>query len=240
MRTSDMLTAMARWLENPNNEALVLAEDNEDSLNVVADACVEAAKILKLAAEAVDIIDPPTSAVTPEIVNTLAEIASAFDESGDPELKKNASAIDELLLTISAPPRWAEKYKEAQETRIETIRQEYDDAKKELHDTLKVSDTKKAIENSPYSKEYRIMEHALNTRTCPDHPGAQMARVGEHMYQCDLDKKVYDYKTGYTDEKGNKIPGGDVAAQTPNSWAEPQTMFDTRETRLNGFDVFNR
>lgn len=235
MKTSEMLKAMARWLENPNNEALVLAENNEATLTVVAEACVEAAQILKLCAETVDVIEPPVSAVNSETISTLAEIASAFDESGDPELMKNASAIDELLLTIAAPPQWAEQYKEAQESRIDVLKQKYDNTKKELHDVLKVSDTKKAIEDSPYSKDYRIMEHALSTRTCPDHAGAQMARVGESMYQCDLDKKVYDYRTGYTDEKGDKVPGGDVAAQTPNSYAEPQSMFDTRETRLNGF-----
>ncbi len=62
-----------------------------------------------------------------------------------------------------------------------------------------------------------------------------MARVGEHQFQCSLDKKVYNYEAGYTTEKGEKVPGGSVAFQTDQMMAEPHNMFDTRETRLNGY-----
>jgi len=118
------------------------------------------------------------------------------------------------------------------------LKQKYEDTKKSLDEQNKVADTNEALDKSPYMKEYRMMEHPLSTRTCPDHAGAQMARVGDSMWQCDLDKKVYNYQTGYTDEKGNKVPGGDVSAQTPDSYPTPQNQFDNRETRLNGFDVF--
>src|SRR5271165_6995922 len=110
MRISEMLTAIASWLENPNNEALVRAEHDEKCLEVVAETCLQAARVLKLGAEAVEVMEPVAeSSITPQAVSTLAEIAAAFDESGDPELVKSASAIDELLLTIAAPPRWARK-----------------------------------------------------------------------------------------------------------------------------------
>ena len=111
----------------------------------------------------------------------------------------------------------------------------YEEPKKVLDDVIKVKDAKEAIKNSPFNKEYRIMEHELSTRTCPDHPGAQMGRVGEHMWQCAMDKKVYNYLTGYTTEKGEKVPGGDVAEQTPKYHPEAHAIFDSRESRLMGF-----
>lgn len=236
MRISEMLTAIANWLQNPNNEAILLAEYDEDCLKIVAETCVQAAEVLKLGAEAVEVMEPAQeSTITSETLDSLAEIAHAFDQSGDPDLKKSASAIDELLLTIAAPPKWAAQFKEGQENKLDILKKKYEDTRTAIHENVKVSDTLKAIENSPYSKEYRMMEHPLSSRGCPDHAGAQMARVGENMWQCDLDKKIYNYQEGYTDEKGNKIPGGDIANQTPMSYPDPQNMFDTRDTRLNGF-----
>lgn len=236
MRISEMLIAIAQWLENPNNEAILLSEYDEKCLEVVAETCLQAAQVLKLGAASVEIMEPAVdSSITSESINTLAEIATAFDESGDENLKKSASAIDELLLTIAAPPYWAEKFKAAQEKEIDVIKNKYQDPTKDLHENWKVSETLKAIEKSPYSKEYRMMEHSLNTRTCPDHPGAQMARVGEATWQCDLDKKIYDYNSGYETLKGEKVPGGSVAAQTDLSGHDPQSPFDTREVRLTQF-----
>jgi hypothetical protein len=241
MRISDMLIAIANWLENSDNEAILLAEYDENCLQVVAETCLQAAEVLKLGAETVEMMEPAAeSTITAQSIDTLAEIASALDESGNPELKKSASAIDELLRTIAAPPNWVSNFKKAQEKKIDVLKQKYEDVSKSLEDQNKVADTNEALDKSPYMKEYRILEHPLNTRTCPDHPGAQMARVGEGSWQCNLDKKVYNYQTGYTNEKGDKIPGGDVAQQTPAQWSEPQSMFDTRETRLNGMDVFQK
>lgn len=236
MRVSELLTAIASWLESPENEALLLSEYNEDCLNVVATACAEAAFILKVAADQTDVIEPPAeSKLTPEALDHLNQIITAFDSSGDADLEKTASLMDELLLTIATPPSWVENYKEAQENRLDVLKDKYEETRKQLHEINKVKESAKAIDKSPMFKEYRIMEHALSSRSCPDHAGAQMGRVGENMWQCALDKKVYNYTTGYTTEKGEKVPGGDVANQTPFQHAEPHTMFDTRETRLNGF-----
>lgn len=241
MRISDMLIAIAGWLENPDNEAILLAEDNVECLEAVAETCLQAAQVLRLGAETVDLMQPKQDiGLTAEAVDTIAEIAAALDESGDPELQKSASALDELLRTIAAPPDWASNFKKAEEKKIEAIKQKYQDAKKSLDEQNKVADTNEALDKSPYMKEFRIMEHPLSTRTCPDHPGAQMARVADNEWQCDLDKKIYNYQTGYVDEKGNKIPGGDVAQQTSQQFAEPQSMFDTREQRLQGMDVFQK
>lgn len=233
MRVSELLTAIASWLESSENEALLLSEYDEKCLEVVAEACIHAADILKQAAEQTDKIEPPAETkLTTEALDHLNKIITAFDTSDDEDLKKTASVIDELLLTIATPPDWVSNYKEAQENRLDVLHDKYKATKEQLDRVNKVKESAKAIDKSPMFKEYRVMEHALNTRTCPDHPGAQMARVGENMWQCAMDKKVFNYLTGYTTEKGEKVPGGDVAAQTPEHYVEPHAIFDTRETRM--------
>jgi hypothetical protein len=234
MRIAEMLNAMAAWLESPTNEALLLAEENEDCMKVVAESCVLAAALLKKAADEVDGLEPAEpSTITPESVQELADIASAFDASGDPQLKKQASVIDELLLTIAAPPGAMADKKAADDYRIEELRKKYEGPRKELHAIDKTEESIKAIDKSNLTKQYKILEAPLSTRTCPDHPGAQMGRVGEHVFQCELDKKTYNYETGYELQNGSKVPGGDVSLQTSNSFSAPfQTIFDSREGRL--------
>ena len=105
MRTAELLNAMAAWLASPNNEAMLLAEADEKCMQVVAESCVLAAELLKKAADEVDVLEPPSdSLITPESIEETAALAAAFDASGDPQLKKMASVLDELLLTIAAPP----------------------------------------------------------------------------------------------------------------------------------------
>ena len=40
IKSSEMLLAIAKWLESPENEALLLAEDDNDSLDIVATSCL--------------------------------------------------------------------------------------------------------------------------------------------------------------------------------------------------------
>ena len=233
MRISEMLIAIAAWLESPNNEAILLAEYDDECLKVAAQACVEAAFILRDGAEAVDAIEPPEeSNLTAEAIDELAEMATAFDESGDPNLKRTASVLDELLLTISAPANFANNYKQAEDNKIDVLKKKYEDPRIELEEKNKIADSRKAIDASPYNKEYRIMEHALSARCCSEHAGVPLVRVGEGMWQCEMDKKVFNYEAGYTTDKGEKVPGGSVANQFDYN-SENQNIFDNREERLN-------
>lgn len=231
MRVSEMLKAIASWLESPHNEAMLLAEYHEDSAKVVAESLVLSAALLKNAAEQVDSIEPPAeSKITPEAVEEIAALAAAFDASGDARLKKQASVLDELLLSIAAPPI-AER-KDLLEARTEELKKKYEDPSKELHEVNKIADSEKAIEKSDMTKNYRIMEAPLSTRYCPDHPGVQISRVGEHMWQCELDKKSYNFETGFELNNGAKVPGGDVAQQSQGLNVPSHAIFDTREGRL--------
>jgi hypothetical protein len=236
MRVSELLTAMANWLESPENEALLLAEYDDECLEVVADSCVSAAAILRSGAERADLIEPAKeSSLTPEDLDHLKSVLNAFDRSGDKDLQKTAATIDELLLTISAPPQWVANHKQAQMDRIDILKNEYEEVRKKHNEFNGVKESAKAIEKSPFFKEVRIMDHALNTRTCPDHPGAQMARVGEAMWQCSLDKKVFNYTSGYTTERGEKVPGQIVTSHLPAMDTQSRTMFDTRPERIMGY-----
>jgi hypothetical protein len=238
MRISDMLNAMASWLESPTNEALLLAEEDENCMKVVAESCVLAAALLKKAAEEVDGLEPAEpSKITPESIEGIAALAAALDSSDDPQLKKQASVLDELLLTIAAPPGALEEKRSSENGRIEELRKKYQQPREVLHEIEKASDAVKAINKSNLTKRYNILEAPLSTRYCPDHAGAQIARVGEHVWQCELDKKTYNFETGFELQNGDKVPGGDVALQTNNTNSTPfHAIFDTREGRLG----FNR
>ena len=82
---------------------------------------------------------------------------------------------------------------------------------------------------------YKPHEGSLSTRYCPEHIGAQMGRVGHGIYQCPLDGNVYNWETGYTTFDGVNVPGGSIAAQTPDStgYGTGHRIFDSREKTLN-------
>lgn len=318
MKTTELLKSIANWLESPNNEAMLLAEEDENCLKVVSEACVLAAALIKQAADEVkelessDETDPKyqwtvikvtqrplqvdssdkhelikefiatydngvkilkslywgsmdgefdkdggvlyihpkenakvtiiasadlldqENVITPEAIDNVANLAEAFDASGDPALKKQASVLDELLLSIAAPPGGHNKILRAQSDRIEELRKMYKDPKKELDKYNKADDAKKLIEKSKMTQHQIIQEHPLSTRSCPEHY-CQMARVGDNQYMCSMDKKVFDFANGF-DVNGVKVPGGSVAEQTSvgNSLMHPESaLFDSRESRLN-------
>lgn len=230
MRIADMLLSIANWLESSNNEAILLAEYDDECLQVVAESCVNAAKLLKTAASKVDAIEPPqASNLTAESLEELAAIATAFDASSDPNLKKQASVIDELLLTIAAPSNFLKDKSAAEEQRIEDLKKVYQTPAEELAKLNSVKESTKAIEDSGMTKEYRIMQHALSTRYDPDYPGVQVSRVGDGMWQSEMTKKIYNYNEGFSLSDGSKVPGGNVAEQTQVDQREYHSMFTTRE-----------
>lgn len=233
MRISEMLNAIASWLESPDNEAILLSEHDDLCLHVVAEACVNAANEIKRAAEVVEDIEPEEpSKITPEAIENLASLATVFDQSGDENLKKQASVIDELLLTIAAPPNSIQEKRAAEDKRLAELKKKYEQPRKELAEMSKISDVEKAIKKSNMLDKPQINMVGLSTRSCPDHQ-CQMQRIGEHVWKCELDNKEYNYETGFTLENGTKVPGGDVSLQTQNTLQDnSHSIFDTREERL--------
>lgn len=79
-------------------------------------------------------------------------------------------------------------------------------------------------------------EGSLSTRYCPDHKGVQAIRISEHVYQCPIDGKTYNYETGYVNYQGQEVPGGSVAAQTSTTsdfGGIPMRIYDSRQNVLN-------
>lgn len=236
MRISEMLEAFASELESPENEALLLSEYDEECLSIVASSCVKAAEILRKAAQEVDAIEPQEpSVITPEALDELQAIVTSFDYSGDPALIRQASVLDELLQTIAAPKGYLEQKQAAEKNKIDALKSSFEEAKKRLEKDNKISEAVKEIEKSPVMQEYRPMEAPMSARTCPDHPGAQMAPVGDNSYQCELDKKIYNYAEGYKLQNGTQVPGGSVSEQTKMDYDINSAIFDSRETRSGGY-----
>ncbi|TXG77351.1 hypothetical protein E6Q11_02930 [Candidatus Dojkabacteria bacterium] len=222
-----------------------LASIARGSLKVVEESLRSASETItkfKSRSDIGSVEDSLESLVTPESLAEMVAIASEFDKSGDPLLMKQAAVLDEILLTIGAQRAAVAAAKRAQDEEIARLKAEaakeenkkdpYTVAKKFHDKDNHVAEAQEAINKI---KEYRPMEAPLNTRTCPDHPGAQMARIAEGTYQCSLDKGIYNYENGYTTMKGNKIPGGDVSNQTQSLYDRPNefTSFETRESKLN-------
>jgi len=231
MKLSEKLLIIASWLEHEDNAVLVDAENDDMCLNIVASALTEAADAIRACVEDVKLIEPDV--MSAEALSEMAAVATAFDESGDELLQKQASVLDEILLTLGAQKGALEVSKKLEENRIVELKKKYQGIKEQHDEMNKISDSVKAIEKAPIYKEYRILESPLNTRYCPDHPGAMIARVGEHQWQCMMDHKLYDFESGYTTLNGNKVPGGGVDKQTPVHQDQGQMMFDTRQDKLN-------
>jgi|LauGreDrversion4_2_1035121.scaffolds.fasta_scaffold08190_7 hypothetical protein len=156
--------------------------------------------------------------VTPKDLEAVAALAEEFSKSSDNLLRRQASVLDQVLLTFAVPEA-REEEKRAYEAKISEIKKNLNN-KSENSEQVKVSfkadEIAKVVDKN--IKEYKPLEAPLKTRSCIDHPGHQLIRVTDDVYQCSLDKKTYDYKHGFTTLKGNKVPGGDIALQSQTAY----------------------
>lgn len=180
--------------------------------------------------------------VNEQDIDELGALAQALDETGDPVLMKQASVLDEILITIGADPKAQAAFKKAQDDEIERLRAKYQDtnrdqytrATEEHRKEINVNEAIKEIDRK--IKKYRPLEASLSTRYSPDMPGVSLVRIGDSVWQCPITKKIYDYRSGFTTTKGNVVPGGDVSNQTQHLGyrAQEHMNFSTREELLNG------
>ena len=150
-----------------------------------------------------------------------------FDSTGDADLQKQASVIDELISSFIVTSEGVAALKKSEAMKIEKLKALYN--QKNSFDAKK-ADVKKAFDDSPKTKVYRPLEAPLSTRYCPDHPGTSLIRLEDHVFQCSLDKKIYDFDAGFTTLNGNKVPGGGVEYQTGGDRPVFENSFSTRET----------
>lgn len=244
------LEEVTKSLLNSDNELFVWAADtnNDELLHAAAMASVRAALALKdverLMDDKLDFdMNVEAYSIHPEDIDSLAALANEFDASDDEFLQKQAAVIDQLLINFAQRnlKALAESEEEAElaklraEYRAKARDKSYSWPKEEHEKDIKSAESVKLIKDQ--IKEYRPLEASLSTRYCPDHPGNQVRRVGDCIYQCALDKKLYNYQEGFTTMKGNSVPGGDVTNQTRNlgDRAVEEMHFSTRESKLSSF-----
>lgn len=242
MSIAEGLKRLAARLQTDADAVLAEAEQTEyfqPTLEVVANA-------VKALEDFADIIgEAGVGVLTPDKLEELAAVAQAFDESGDELLRKQASVLDEILLTIGTPQGAVAGLRAKADEEVEKLRARHRDerredlygrAKKELDGRNKKDEIVKAVKDQV--KEYRPLESTLSTRYCPDHPGVGIVRIGDHVYQCSLDRKIYNWESGFTTMKGNKIRGGGVQYQTHDDGQRGggyYTSFNTRESLLSRY-----
>lgn len=207
------------------------ANQKRAPLIIVAEALVKASEILQASAEEVKALEPTDTADVQNAIETLdnvAVLAEALDGSEDAWLQKQASVLDAVLEMFAAKD--TESTKKAGEDKIDQLKKKYVQVK-EHHDKLShISEAVKDIEKAPMYKQYRPLQTELSMRVCPDH-FCQIARIGEDKFQCVLDKRIYDYREGFTLLNGNKVPGTSISDQTQHLNEFGNAVFDTRGDR---------
>jgi hypothetical protein len=76
--------------------------------------------------------------------------------------------------------------------------------------------------------------HPLLTRYSPDYPGVMMQRISDGVYQDLLSKKVYDFKSGFISDSGERYYGGSVSNQTPTAmnYANSPQVLESKHLRV--------
>lgn len=230
--TKNQLIKMAEELENPDNVDLIAAEENDTLLEKTAISFSIVSNSLRKLAEQIEIIEDTSNDFTPEKLDQIAAVAESFADSDDELLQKQASVLDNLLITLAAPKNaWLLSTAEAEDDKTDQLKKKYKDIAEKLKEVNLID--VKAVEASPVYKEPEQRDHTLSTRMCPNHPGVSLHRVSDGVFRCPLDGKEICWEAGYEDIKGNKVPGGSISNQfifdRPNSF----TAFDSREDRLN-------
>lgn len=174
-------------------------------------------------------------------IEAIAALAQAFDMSGDPELQREASHLDEILLAIAAPKAalaginevYDKELSELREKmRIEDREEKYSYPKEKLDEMYGHKAIADAVEKQV--KVRRPLQEPLSTRYSPDRPGVSLLRITDRVYQDPTTGKVYDYAAGYTTEKGTEVPGGGVDQQIPDiNEHQSRSLFTTREGLLS-------
>src|SRR5690606_1823772 len=123
MSVSIDLRVLASRLEKNSHDWLVRASSKgPEVFEKVATAIAAASTLLEEVADDMD--KHAEFSITEQQLNEIAALASAFDESGDPLLKKQASVLDELLLSIAAPKTAALESRKVYDDEITRLREE--------------------------------------------------------------------------------------------------------------------
>lgn len=244
MSISINLRVLASKLEKNSDDLLIRAsEKGPEVFEKVATAVAAASSLMEEVAD--DIDNKANFDVTEKQLDEMAALATAFDKSGDPLLKKQASVLDDILLSIAASKTAALESRKVYDDEITRLRDELRRVRKD-EAYVKPAQDHAAMHNkveqakavAQQVKRYRPLEAPLQTRYPPDRPGGQMTRITDHVYQDIVTGIIYDYKSGYKTQKGNEVPGGAVEYQSRDFGDvrnQGASLFETRESIMNRF-----
>ncbi len=164
----------------------------------------------------------------------MAALAESFSESDDELLQKQAAVLDDILITLGSPKNSGLFMIAEAGERIEELKKKYRDTREKQMKWNNVKESIKDIEKAPVYKHYRNNEAPQSARTCINHPGAQLQRVGENKVRCELGGEELDWSAGFETIHGNKVPGSDVSNQSSFDGGvhEFNSLDDTRVTRM--------
>lgn len=195
-------------------------------------------------------------------LSALVALANVLDESRDTVLMKYAAVLDGVIEEEALKKKEAQYTRYNFPEGFDKLKQRLEKEKVQKPDTWEAidkiretdrTDKRESNYGGAYKKRkdeacrpaevhrqykeqvahYRPLQMPLSTRTCPDHPGAQMMRVADNTYQCSLDHRIYPWNEGFVTYKGNVVPGGDVANQIKD-WnaGVGHYLFQTRESQM--------
>jgi hypothetical protein len=244
MNLADKLRRFAKKLETEADEVLAEAQDsNPQAFEQIVSAVAMSSAVLEKTADSLE-EDGQAATISIRLVEQLAATAEALDQSEDPALQKQASVLDELLVTLSAPKGAVAQAKKANEDELNRLREEYrtkaredlySRAREALRKQNRTDKVRKAVETKV--EPYRPMQGSLSTRYPPDMPGGHLTRISDGVYQDITTGKIYNYHSGYTTNKGNQIPGTSVQNQTRDLGDDRMghAIFNTRENIMARF-----
>mgnify|MGYP001297310294 CR=1 FL=1 len=102
------------------------------------------------------------------------------------------------------------EYKENKDTSYQEIEDLYADDKKASFKPFSKKAESLGIMDKMFAPTIR------HSRYCPEHPGVSLYRIADSVFQCPLDRTIYDYEKGFTTQDGKEHSGGNIAEMTPD------------------------
>ena len=122
MTVANGLRKLAQQLQDEADLVLEEAESSQPLFELVADVIASAVVHLEKTA---DVIEDKEPMITSEIIETVAVLADALDQTGDELLQKKASQLDALLMTMSARKEAIAEARHQSDAELARLRDKY-------------------------------------------------------------------------------------------------------------------
>lgn len=177
------------------------------------------AKGNRVAANALDMAVKEAKSDNVGVLNVLHKFVNWLDIDGH---HKIADDLDAVLKTA------------AQAVSNEAYKHLYDHVGHREQTLFQALEDEAADAKEPDLETWKGGGHPLLTRYSPDYPGVMMQRITDGVYQDLLSKKVYDFRSGFISDTGERYYGGSVANQTPTAlhWKNSPQVLESKHLRV--------